>query len=210
MSESALLVSNLVLWAIVLVLAGVVVALARQIGVLYERIAPVGALSIGRGPAAGDQAPVVAGVTLDGATLHVGAPAPDGRSTLVFFLSPTCPVCKSLLPVVRAMARDERARLSVLLAGEGSLEEHRAFARQQGLLDLAYVLSPALGPTWQVPRLPYAVLLDPAGVIRSKGLVNNREHLESLLEAEERGVSSLQELIEREAERVAAEGGSRR
>jgi methylamine dehydrogenase accessory protein MauD len=209
MSE-ALVVSNALLWVVVLVLAGVVVALARQIGVLYERVAPVGALAIGRGPAPGEHAPVVAGLALDGTTVQVGAPSADGRGTLVFFLSPTCPVCKTLLPVLRALAREERARIRVVLAGEGTVEDHRAFARQHGLDGLTYVLSPALGPTWQVPRLPYAILLDPGGVIRSKGLVNNREHLESLIEAEERGVSSLQELVELETDRAAAEGGSTR
>src|SRR5690606_38035966 len=40
----ALVVSNIVLWVAVLALLGTVFALARQIGVLYERIAPMGAL----------------------------------------------------------------------------------------------------------------------------------------------------------------------
>ena len=48
---------------------------------------------------------------------------------------------------------------------------------------------------------------DAAGTIRSKGLVNNREHLESLLEADLLGVGTLQELFARE-ERVA--GGTQR
>jgi methylamine dehydrogenase accessory protein MauD len=209
MSE-ALLVSNAVLWLLVLVLAGVVVALARQIGILYERIAPVGALAIGRGPAAGEAAPVVAATTLDGATLHVGAASPDGRSTLVFFLSPTCPVCKSLLPVVRALAKSEARRVGVVLAGDGNADEHRELARQHRLGELAYVVSPTLGVAWQVPRLPWAVLLDPDGVIRSKGLVNTREHLESLLEAEERGVATLQDLVAAEGRRAAADGEDRR
>jgi methylamine dehydrogenase accessory protein MauD len=46
-----------------------------------------------------------------------------------------------------------------------------------------------------VARLPYAALIDPQGVVRAKGLVNNREHLESLFEAERRGVASLQEFL---------------
>ncbi|HZR83708.1 MAG TPA: methylamine dehydrogenase accessory protein MauD [Candidatus Binatia bacterium] len=207
--SDALLVSTIVLWVVVLILAGVVVALARQIGILYERISPVGALAIGRGLVAGEAAPVVPAVDLSGATVDVGGASADGRSTLVFFLSPTCPVCKSLLPVVRSLARSERRRLRVVLAGEGGADEHSELARASGVADLAYVLSPALGMTWQVPRLPYAVLLDAAGVIRSKGLVNTREHLESLLEAEERGVASLQELAEIE-ERRAAGGESAR
>jgi methylamine dehydrogenase accessory protein MauD len=51
-----------------------------------------------------------------------------------------------------------------------------------------------------VNRLPYAVLLDGAGVLRAKGLVNSREHLESLFEARERGVASLQDWLAREVE----------
>ncbi len=203
--SDALLVSHVVLWLVVLALAAVVVALARQIGVLHERIAPVGALAIGRGPAVGEAAPVVPATTLDGDTVAVGAASPDGQRTLLFFLSPTCPVCKTLLPVLRSLARAERVRLRVLLAGDGDPAEYRALLERHGVADLPCVLSPVLGMTWQVPRVPYAVLLDGAGTIRSKGLVSTREHLESLLEADARGVGSLQELLEREAAAQGAE-----
>jgi hypothetical protein len=37
------------------------------------------------------------------------------------------------------------------------------------------------------------VLLDGAGILRARGLVNSREHLESLFEAQRLGVASLQE-----------------
>ena len=40
----ALIASNLLLWVLVIVLAAVVLALVRQIGVLHERLAPAGAL----------------------------------------------------------------------------------------------------------------------------------------------------------------------
>ena len=48
-------------------------------------------------------------------------------------------------------------------------------------------------------RLPYAVLLDERGVIRAKGLVNNREQLESLFNAKEIGVASVQDYLQRGA-----------
>lgn len=195
----ALLVSNAVLWIVVVVLAGVVVALARQVGVLYERVAPAGALMLGRGPAVGEAAPVVAAPVLGGGTVEVGGRSADGRRTLLFFVSPTCPVCKTLLPVVRSLVRAERGRLRVVLASDGPLEEHEAFVRTHELDDFPYVLSPTLGITYQVGKLPYAVLLDGEGVIRSKGLVNTREHLESLLEADERGVASIQDYLRRSA-----------
>ena len=195
----ALLISNAVLWILVLVLAGVVVALVRQMGVLYERVAPVGALVLGRGPAVGEAPAVVSAAALGGGVLDVGGPSADGRSTLLFFLSPSCPVCKTLLPAVRSLARDEARRLRVVLASDGASAEHAAFVRAHGLEAFPYALSPALGIAYQVPKLPYAVLLDGAGVIRSKGLVNSREHLESLLEADERGVASLQDFLREEA-----------
>ena len=40
---------------------------------------------------------------------------------------------------------------------------------------------------------PFAALLDERGVLRARGLVNSREHLESLFEARRIGVASLQE-----------------
>src|SRR5882762_2634543 len=89
-------VSNAVLWILVLVLSVVVLALVRQLGVLHERIAPAGALMLNRGPAVGEPAPVLEVADLEGHAHQVGAARADGRSTLLLFVSPTCPVCKSL------------------------------------------------------------------------------------------------------------------
>jgi methylamine dehydrogenase accessory protein MauD len=190
---TALIVSNIVLWVIVLALLVVVLALTRQLGVLHERIAPVGALMLGRGLAVGQPAPVMEVPDLAGGKLSVGGARTDGRSTLLLFVSPTCPVCKSLLPVVKSSGRAEADWLDIILASDGSAEEHQAFVDAQGLASLPYVLSPVLGMTYQVSRLPFAALLDEAGVLRARGLVNSREHLESLFEAKRLGVASIQE-----------------
>ena len=191
---AALLVSVVLLWIAVIVLTAVVAALVRQIGVLYERVAPAGALMTARGPAIGDTAPVIVAEVLAGGTREIGGAREDGKSTLVFFLSPTCPVCKQLLPTLRSIARAERAWLDVLLASDGPRAEHEAFVARERL-EFPYVLSAPLGVTYQVGKLPYAVLVDGAGVVRAKGLVNTREHLESLFEARERGIASIQDFI---------------
>ena len=190
---TALIVSNIVLWVVVLGLLAVVLALTRQLGVLHERITPVGALMLNKGLTVGEQAPEMEVVALDGVHMKVGTPRPDGKSTLLLFVSPTCPVCKSLLPVVKSSGKDERDWLNVILASDGSPEEHREFARANGLAGIPYVVSAPLGMTYQVSRLPFAALLDEAGVLRARGLVNSREHLESLFEAKRLGVASLQE-----------------
>jgi methylamine dehydrogenase accessory protein MauD len=186
-------VSVIVLWIVVLCLLAVVLALTRQLGVLHERIAPVGALMLNRGLAVGEPAPTMDVVDLHGANLRLGAPRTDGKSTLLLFVSPTCPVCKSLLPIVKSSGRDERDWLDIILASDGNTDEHRDYIRANGLGGIPYVLSAPLGMTFQVSRLPFAALLDEAGVLRARGLINSREHLESLFEAKRLGVASLQD-----------------
>jgi methylamine dehydrogenase accessory protein MauD len=190
---SALAVSNVVLWVLVLTLAAVVLALTRQLGVLHQRIAPAGALMLNRGLAVGEPAPALELAALDGRALKVGVARDDGRSTLLLFVSPSCPVCKSLLPAVKSSRKDERSWMDVILASDGDATAQREFVRAQGLEEIPYVVSAALGLAYQVSRLPFAALLDEQGVLRARGLVNSREHLESLFEAKRLGVASLQE-----------------
>ncbi|MEQ1854216.1 MAG: thioredoxin fold domain-containing protein, partial [Chthoniobacteraceae bacterium] len=133
---------------------------------------------------------------LGGETVTIGGKR-DGRSQLVFFVSPDCPVCKSLLPVFKSAARAEKAWLDTLLARDGDEAAQRQMIMEQGLSGQAFVLSEALGRSFGVSKLPYAVLIDVRGKVASLGLVNSREHLESLFEAKERGVASIQEYLAR-------------
>jgi methylamine dehydrogenase accessory protein MauD len=50
---------------------------------------------------------------------------------------------------------------------------------------------------YAVSKLPFAVLIGSDGTLKSKGLVNTREHLESLVESMDSGVASLQEYVEK-------------
>jgi methylamine dehydrogenase accessory protein MauD len=49
--------------------------------------------------------------------------------------------------------------------------------------------------TMQVAKLPFAALIDENGVLCARGLVNSREHIESLFEARAQGVASIQEYL---------------
>lgn len=195
----ALLISNIVLWVAVIALAAVVVALVRQIGVLHERVAPAGALVGREGPRIGEVAPRFELADWLGQTRTIGGSDPARNSTLLVFISPTCPVCKTLLPILDSVVRAERRGLRLVLASDGPREEHDAFVRAYGLAERGYILSHELGMAYQVGKLPYAVLIDADGVLRAKGLVNTREHVESLFEAMEQGVGSVQEYLRRDA-----------
>lgn len=189
-------ISQLFLWVAVVILAIMVGALARQVGILHERIAPAGALALGRTIAVGEPGPRLDLPGLDGASVQIGGPRAE-RSQLLFFVSPDCPVCKALLPVIRSTAIAERGWLDIVLASDGDPAPHRAFVEIQGLAALPYVLSEPLGRQLGVSKLPYGVLLNEAGKIAAFGLVNSREHLESLFEAKERGVASIQQYLAR-------------
>ncbi len=191
----ALVISQVVLWILMLAMAGMQLALLRQVGVIHERIAPMGALTLDKGPKEGETAPVFDLVDLRSRPVKIGGTSPDAMSTLVFFLSPTCPVCKKMLPILRSIARAESQWLHVLLASDGDAADHQRFVAAQRIEDFSYVLSPQLGMTYRVGKLPYAVLIDQAGVVRAKGLINTREHLESLIEAKRLGVASIQDYL---------------
>ncbi len=191
-----LVVSNILLWILVVVLSLVVLALVRQVGVLHERITPVGALMLAKGLKVGELAPTIPLEALSGAALTVGGTRTDGRSLLVMFVSPTCPVCKALLPVLKSSRKSESDWLDVILASDGDLAEQRAFVSEHGLDSFPYVVSSPLGVSYQVSRLPYAVILDSEGILRARGIINSREHLESLFEAKRLGVASMQDFLE--------------
>lgn len=191
---NGLLISNIVLWCVVLALLLAVWALARQIGILYERVAPMGALITDAGPKVGEAAPRLSVPSLAGSLVDIGGAA--ARSTLLFFVSPTCPVCKKLLPVVKNVAQAEGDWLNVVLASDGEMPEHLAFYKDAQLTQFPYLLSGELGSTYRVQRLPYAVLIDEQGTLRAKGLINTREHLDSLFTARELGVTSVQQYVE--------------
>ena len=188
-----LTVAVVVLFILVLAMGVVVFALARQVGVLYERVAPAGARMVNQTLEVGAPAPEIAVETLAGEARTVGG---AGRSQLLFFLAPDCPICKSLLPVLKSMQRAEPDTSITLLSDGDTVEEHEAYVAEQDLSRFDYAMSEIAGRSYGVGKLPYAVLVDKGGIVRSLGIVNSREHLESLFEAERLGVASIQDYLD--------------
>lgn len=190
----ALTIAVVLQWVLILALSALVLALFRQVGMLHERLGPVGALVLPGGPRVGEPAPKLDLTSLSGGKVRIGSPGRQ-KSTLLFFLSPTCPVCKTLVPVVKRIAAAEHDRLDVVLASDGDEAAQHRMVAEQKLGDFPLVLSTELGLAFGVSKLPHAALIGPDGKLAASGLVNNREHLESLLIAQDLGVSSLQEFL---------------
>jgi methylamine dehydrogenase accessory protein MauD len=187
---SPLIVSQILMWLVVIVQGIVILALARQVGVLHERVAPAGALIHGSGPGVGEQSPKLEVHAMGGNAVTIGGELAAGRALLMLFVSSTCPICKKLIPIAKDFARSER--LQVLFVGDAEAGEQRKLMGQFQLDERSFVNGPEVGLTYRIDKLPYAVLLDERGIIAAKGLVNSREHFESLIVAKESGYSTIQ------------------
>lgn len=195
-----LIVSNVVLWVVVIALSIVIYALTRQIGVLYERVAPAGALAINQQIEVGQLAPEMVLPSLSSGLIEIGGVKANAKSQLLFFISPECPVCKTLLPAIKSSANAEADWVDVVFASDGKNDDHQGYISQQGLGSFPYIVSELLGKNFGVAKLPYAVLIDQQGKISSMGIINSREHIDSLFEAKELNVASIQDYMANQAQ----------
>jgi methylamine dehydrogenase accessory protein MauD len=198
---TVLIVSQIFSWIVILGLGIALLALARQIGVLHVRVAPAGALLTGKGPVVGEAAPVLDVVTMDGAPLSIGKTLAKGRMQLLLFVSPHCPLCKELIPIAKNFAR--REKLDIVFVGDDDPSEQQAMIARLEMGGIPFVNGPMVGRVFHVDRLPHAVLIGDSGTVLSKGLVNSREHLESLVTAHEMGVVSVQDYLANSKSKVA-------
>lgn len=190
---TSLIISQILSWVVILGLGVALLALARQVGVLHIRVAPAGALTTSGGPAVGDATIKIDARSIDGAPVTIGGHAHGVPLRLLMFVSAQCPLCKAIIPMAKSFARDERVALTFV--GDDDAAAQRAMIAQHGLEAYMFVNGPDVGQAFGVAKLPFAVLLDAEGMILSKGLVNSREHLESLVVAHEMGIKTVQDYI---------------
>jgi len=193
MNTGFFIASNVLLWCAFLSLAALMLGVIRQIGLLHERSAPLGAMLLDNGPEVGERSPVFNLTTFDGEPIAVGRSLAPGRPSLLMFTGPSCPICAKLLPIIRSVAASEEA--DVVLISDGTRTEHLEFLRNHPLQGERYVVSAEIGMRYQISKVPYGVLLDKDGKILAKGLCNTREHVESLFETVREGHSTLQSFM---------------
>jgi methylamine dehydrogenase accessory protein MauD len=171
------LASYIVLWGVVLFQGAVIFVLLRQLGLMYMGSAQGVARD---GLAAGERAPEFTLPDLAGRLV----PLADfrGRPLLLVFGSTTCAPCRGLIPDLNVFARERAAELQVLYLSRGEADETQRFVSE---LDVRVPV--AIHPDHELPDkykarvTPFAFVIDAEGVVRAKGLANNRDHLEQLL-----------------------------
>ena len=190
---TALVIAQVVSWIVIVAFGLALIALARQVGILHVRVAPAGALATAGGKTVGDDTKGLVGTDLAGQEIVLGGPMKGTPLRLLMFVSAQCPLCKGLIPVAKSFAQHERIALTFV--GDDEPEVQTRMIAQHDLQAFTFINDGAVGRTLGVSKLPFAVMLGEGGEVLSKGLVNSREHLESLIVAHEMGIGTVQEYI---------------
>jgi methylamine dehydrogenase accessory protein MauD len=176
-----LLASYAGLWVLVIVLLVISVALARQIGLIYRRLPPTAARMTSEGPALGAEMGPITGRMLDGTVMAIGGSTP--RARLYAFIGANCTSCDELAPALRSIAASDRNDFEVVVVGLGGNEEdNRRFVKRNRLHGLLFSVAPDAIAAYGILGTPYLMLADEDGRVRTKGIANHLEQLESLIE----------------------------
>ncbi len=174
-----ILISNFLLWIFVVLLLVAVIALARQLQMLRERLTPVEAVVSTGNLRIGGPSPVLSVHTLDGRVVTLGGRDDIEQSVLILFVSPGCPVCEKLIPAAMILARAQGLRLIFVAADDANAS--REMVRAHRMLAYDVIESVEARLAYRVTEDPFAILLNIDGTIASMGSACSREQLQSLL-----------------------------
>ena len=175
--SGAWLVSYIVLWAVVLFQGVVIFVLLRQLGIIYLGTAQGVARD---GIAAGQRAPDFTLPNLAGGLVSLADFR--GRSLLLVFGSTSCAPCRTLVPDLNEFARTRAGEFRALFLIRGEPDAARRFVDELDVqVPVALHNDEELPDKYKARVTPFAFVIDGEGIVRAKGLANNREHLDMLL-----------------------------
>lgn len=173
--------SYAILWLLVVMLAMVVAALARQIGTLHLRLGPRGALELdGEGPPLGEMLPPADTKDMEGRALTLGGP---GEAQLLLFVTPGCGVCEQVLPSIKAVA-SIGAQAPYVITDVDEEETRIVYGGKR--IDAPLIPDRDVAASYGVPGTPYVIITGSDGLVRAKGTVNNLEQMEGLVDSARR------------------------
>lgn len=160
----------------------IVLGLVRQLGVIYVRLGPEeNLLSTREGLEIGTIAPDFHTADVmhnrDITLAHL-----KGRSSIFVFISPDCQPCQELMPHLTTFHKSRNGKVNLVLFSQSdpqaSLELANAYK-----LSTPVISDPEGGfsKIYQVRATPFAYRLDADSIVQRRGIVNNFEALEELL-----------------------------
>jgi methylamine dehydrogenase accessory protein MauD len=177
--QSGIVFPLVFVWILLLIEGLALVIIMREIGRIHLRLGPpYGARGLRDGLDIGSLVPPVTAKDQYQQQREIG-----GKSTkplLLLFMAVGCPSCRSLSPALETFQRGY-PELDVVVAIESDGRSVEGMLARENLEKIRCFVDGNLARHFQIRIYPYAILLDTAGRVISKGVVNNLEHLESLV-----------------------------
>lgn len=189
------LVSYIVLWAMVALIALAMVGVLRELGAVRSDLAQQTASAEKKsrvppveldGPLVGSEVPRVAFTALDGARIDLGALA-DRGPLLLMFLNPRCSTCQDTVAPLNTLLASPSRPISPVIFMRADEEGCRAFVEAFGcrvpvICDRDAILTSTNGI--YVQRNPFGLWYEANGLLRRKAVVRTGEELGELIREE--------------------------
>jgi len=134
-----------------------------------------------QGPAVNQLLPVAHLHDIDGEAVALGQP--QSRSRLIFLASTTCQPCQAARTALSAFTEKYRETIETVLVCAGSEQEVREFAANLPSSVRVVVDSPKkFAAQLRVTSTPFALITDPDGIVRGRGVPVTMEAFEMMSE----------------------------
>jgi methylamine dehydrogenase accessory protein MauD len=196
------LISYIALWILVALLTVVVLGLVRQLGLIHLRLGPEEHLTTTReGLEVGTPAPVFREIDILNKK-EITVADLKGRPSVLVFVSPSCAPCAALMPHLNAFQRTNDGKANILLFSQSEPQPCLELI-QAHKLKLPVISDPegSISKAYKVHATPFAYGLDEEGLVRRRGIANDLQGLEALLE-EAPSAESMVELPGEEANKT--------
>jgi methylamine dehydrogenase accessory protein MauD len=169
-----------ILWVVVLLLGFLLLGTLRAVGLLSWRLEQLEATTpkrLGRdGLKPGKRAPDFTLPSVDGneVALHDFR----GRKVLLVFTQSGCAPCKAIVPELNRLGVNEQ----ILVINNGDLKATRQWSAElQARFPVLAQEMFSISKKYEAFATPFAFLIDAKGMIASKGIINNRQHIRYVL-----------------------------
>jgi methylamine dehydrogenase accessory protein MauD len=179
------------LWAVVLFSGFLLLGTLRALGLLTWRLEQLEATTpkrLGRdGLKPGKRAPDFTLPSTNGKEVALRDFA--GRKVLLVFTQSGCSPCKKIVPELNRVG--SRGESQVVVVNNGDADATRKWSQEVGArFPVLAQTQFSISKRYEAFATPFAFLIDEKGVIASKGIINNRQHIRYVLSGKRVGESN--------------------
>jgi len=176
------MISSVLLWLLVLVLAFLLLGTLRAVGLLRWRLEQLEATTpsrLGRsGLKAGKRAPAFTLPAVAGGEISLHDCA--DRKVLLVFMQPGCGACLAITPELNRL--QDAGEVQVVVVQNGDLETARKWADEhRPRFPVAVQERLSLSKRYEAFATPFAFLIDERGIIASRGIAGTKQYLGYIL-----------------------------